>query len=77
MEAFAALRPPSYAYAIQGSVPVRDKRYERYFFSETSRTRSVAHPASYSVRTGVYLSRIKRPRREVGHLSPCNADVKN
>jgi hypothetical protein len=39
-------------------------------------TGSGTHPASYPTGTGTFIQEIKRSGREVGHLSPSSAEVK-
>jgi len=40
-------------------------------------TLSVAHPASYPLRTGGFFPGVKRPGREAGHSPPSSTEVKN
>jgi hypothetical protein len=62
-----------YSCSVWGSNPDKDK----FFFSKTAQTGSGAHPASYSVATGVYSRVVNWKRREADHSPLSNVEVKD
>jgi hypothetical protein len=50
---------------------------KKFFSSRKVQTGSGAHPASYSMDTGILFRGIQRPGREADHSPPSSAEVRN